>query len=65
VWDAVETGEVMSLHKDDYPLELLGQARVALTKWYEAKGLKDAALEDKVTRVMRVQFPAAAEIIEK
>jgi hypothetical protein len=44
------------IHDESYPLELLGQARAALTTWYSKKGLKGPELEEKVSRVMRTQF---------
>jgi len=46
----------MPVFTDNYPLQLLTQARQALLEWYAKKGLKGAELADKVSRVMKVQF---------
>jgi hypothetical protein len=46
----------MPIFSDQYPLQLLAQARTALAAYFAKKGLKGAELVDKVNRVMKVQF---------
>jgi hypothetical protein len=51
------------LTPENYSLEFL--ARRALLDWYRKKGLKGAALTEKVNRVMVVQFGSGCKSLEK
>ena len=49
------------MYPENHSFEKVTQARQALVAWYAKKGLKEPELTEKVSRVMKNQFPGLDE----